>query len=184
MNPLKLRKALILVHLYAASILAPMFILVAITGALYLTGNKGETTSTPISINRDASLDFKSATLKADIQEILDRAKLDHKFEYVKVRGNSAMTRPTSRPYVQFDQTPNGLTAKLQTPNLQYKMMELHKGHGPKLFKKYQILAGISLFFVILGGLIVGLLAKAYRRQTILAVAGGSIVFIVLAFLL
>lgn len=184
MNPLKLRRTLILVHLYLASILAPMFILVAITGALYLTGNKGATTSTPITLPASASLDFKSDSLKQDIEAILVAAGVEHNFEYVRTRGNSGMTRPTSRPYVKFDQTPSGLTASLETPNLQYKMMELHKGHGPQLFKKYQILAGISLFFVILGGLIVGILAKAYRKPTLIATVGGTLVFIVLAFLI
>lgn len=182
MNPLKLRKLLILVHLYMASVLAPMFFLVAITGALYLTGNKGATQSALIALPATASLDFKSPTLDEDIRKILASTDTDIDFEYIRNRGSSATTRPTSRPYVQFNQTDTGLTASLKTPNLQYKMMELHKGHGPTLFKKYQILAGISLFLIILGGLLVGLLAQNYRRPTILALAGGSIVFVILAF--
>lgn len=182
MNPIKLRKFLVLVHLYVASILAPMFILVAITGGNYLLNNKGATESTPISLPAATTLDFKSPTLEADIRAILSKTDSNVKFEYIRSRGNSAMTRPTSRPYVQFDQTPNGLTAALKTPNLQYKLMELHKGHGPTLFKKYQILSAISLFLVVFGGLLVGLLAKNYRRPTLLALIGGSILFVILAF--
>lgn len=182
MNPLKLRKFLILVHLYLASILAPIFILVAITGANYLLNNKGATESTSIALPADATLDFKSLSLEDDIRKILSKTDTNIKFEYIRSRGNSVMTRPTSRPYVQFDQTPKGLKASLKTPNLQYKMMELHKGHGPTLFKKYQILAAISLFIVVFGGIIVGVLAKNYRRPTLLALGGGSILFIILAF--
>ncbi len=54
----------------------------------------------------------------------------------------------------------------LHEPSLQYRMMELHKGHGPEKFKIYQIAAGIALFLVVIGGLVVGLLAKAYRAKT------------------
>ncbi|MEP3655522.1 MAG: hypothetical protein ABJO36_11565 [Litorimonas sp.] len=182
MNPLKLRRFLILVHLYLASILAPIFILVAITGGNYLLNNKGETETTPIILPAGAVLDFKSPSLEEDIRQILSKTDTDIKFEYIRSRGNSAMTRPTSRPYVQFDQTPEGLKASLKIPNLQYKLMELHKGHGPTLFKKYQILAAFSLFLVVFGGLVVGVLAKNYRRPTILALVAGSILFIILAF--
>ena len=182
MNPLKLRRFLILVHLYLASILAPIFILVAITGANYLLNNKGATETTSIVLPAGAALDFKSPTLEGDIRELLAKTDTNIKFEYIRSRGASAMTRPTSRPYVQFDQTSEGLKASLKTPNIQYKMMELHKGHGPTLFKKYQILAAISLFLVVFGGIIVGVLAKNYRRPTLFALAGGSILFIILAF--
>lgn len=182
MNPVKLRRLLILLHLYLASILAPMFILVAITGGNYLLNNKGRTETTPIALPSGTTLNFKSATLEDDIRKILGDTNTDIKFEYIRSRGNSATTRPTSRTFVQFDQTPEGLQANLKTPNLQYKMMELHKGHGPTLFKKYQILSALSLFLVVFGGLIVGLLAKNYRRPTTLALIGGTLLFIVLAF--
>ena len=62
-------------------------------------------------------------------------------------------------------------------------MMELHKGHGPALFKTYQKLVALTLFFVIFGGVMVGLLAKAYRRKTVIALVFGAIVFAVWLYL-
>ena len=63
-------------------------------------------------------------------------------------------------------------------------MMELHKGHGPKLFKSYQKLVALLLLAVVFGGILVGLLAKAYRRHTIIALAGGFISFILIGFVI
>jgi esterase/lipase len=60
-------------------------------------------------------------------------------------------------------------------------MMELHKGHGPKLFKTYQKLVALALIGVVLGGFMVGLLAKAYRRKTIVATVLGLLAFLGLA---
>ncbi len=56
-------------------------------------------------------------------------------------------------------------------------MMELHKGHGPQSFRYFGILMGIALFFVVVGGLIVGLLAPGYRKQTIWTAVAGSALF-------
>lgn len=184
MDILKLRRLLILIHLYLASILAPMFILVAVTGALYLARIEPSVESTDLVLPEIAVLNFRSPTLEDDIRLVLDDAGIDINFEYIRSRGNSAFTRPTSRPYVQFENTADGLTATLQNPSLHYRLMELHKGHGPTLFRYYQILAGISLFLVVLGGLVVGFIAKAYRRPTVLALIGGSALFMILAFLI
>jgi hypothetical protein len=182
MQQIKIRRTLILVHLYLASVFAPMFVVVAITGGNYLLNIEGETSSVPIALPANARLDFESPNFADDVRAILSQTDANIEFEYMRSRGNSAFTRPTTRPFVQFEQTANGLTASLETPNLQYKMLELHKGHGPTLFRNYQIFAAISLFFVVFGGLIVGVIAKPYRRPTLLSLAGGSALFILLAF--
>lgn len=182
MDQLKLRRLLILVHLYLASILAPMFILVAVTGGNYLLGIEGETKSTPIVLPNAAALDFQSPTVANDARAILAQTDSNIEFEYIRSRGSSAFTRPTTRPFVKFEQTSSGLTASLETPDLQYKLLELHKGHGPTLFRQYQIIGAISLFLVVFGGVIVGILAKPYRRPTLISVFGGSGLFMLLAF--
>ena len=63
-------------------------------------------------------------------------------------------------------------------------MMELHKGHGPKIFKSYQKLVALLLLGVVLGGILVGVLAKAYRRQTTIAVVMGVVVFVLAGFVI
>jgi len=141
-----------------APLLAPAFLLVAISGGLYLTGNKGEFKSTPVTLPASASLDFKSPTLEQDVRDLLKTANIDHKFEYVRNRGTVIQLRPTSRTYLEFRQTDTGLTAL------------------------YQKAVALGLIGVVFGGILVGLLAKAYRRQTIIAVVVGSIIFFILAF--
>jgi hypothetical protein len=179
-NP-KLRKTLINLHLLFAAFMAPAFILVAVSGGLYLTGNKGQVSKTDVALPAAAVLDFKSASIEDDVRSLLSEAGIKHKFEYVRNRGSRIELRPTSKTYLEISQTPSGLKAARVKPNFQKSMMELHKGHGPKLFKTYQKLVALALIGVVLGGFMVGLLAKAYRRKTIVATVLGLLAFLGLA---
>ncbi len=183
MNIPKLRNTLVLLHLYFAAFMAPAFLLVALSGGLYLLGNSGKVETTALALPAEASLDFTSPTLEDDVRGLLSAANIDHDFEYIRNRGTLIQLRPTSRTYLSFTQTPDGLTAERHEPDLQYSMLELHKGHGPSLFKTYQKLVALTLFGVIFGGLTVGLLAKAYRRKTVIALTIGTVVFFILALL-
>lgn len=180
-NP-KIRRLFILAHLWLAGLLAPAFLLVAVSGGLYLLGNSGSFETEPVSLPAQASLDFESPTLESDVRTLLNTAGIDQKFEYIRNRGTVIQLRPTSRTHLEFRQTENGLTASRKIPNLQGTLIELHKGHGPSWFKLYQKLVALGLIGVVFGGILVGLLAKAYRRQTSIAVVFGSIIFIFLAF--
>ncbi len=183
MNTLKLRRILIQIHLYLAGLLAPVFILVAITGGWSLFGWNAGTTTSSISLPANTQLDYQSETIKEDVEKILEASGVDLDFEYIRVRGAVALTRPTSRNYVRFAKTSDGLEAVLHEPNLQESLMELHMGHGPRKFRYFQIFAGIALFLVVIGGVAVGVLAKAYRKPTLVSTIIGALAFIVLAFL-
>lgn len=178
----KIRKLLVTLHLIFAGLLTPAFLLVAITGGNYLLGNKGSFDKTPITLSQGASLDFGSQTLEADVRKFLTAQNIDHKFEYVKNRGTTIQLRPTSRKYIEMKQTPDGLTASWVQPSLQAGFMELHKGHGPKLFKTYSKIVALGLILVVLGGFLVGFLALAYRRRTLIATGVGTVIFFVLIF--
>lgn len=180
----KIRKILVLVHLYVAAFLAPAFILVALSGGLYLLGNKGEFTSQPIPLPAATTLDFTSPTLEAEVRALFLAHDIDEKFEYIKNRGTKIQTRPTSRSHIEFSQAPEGLIAVRKTPNLQASLMELHKGHGPQLFKTYQKLVALGLMVVVLGGLVVGILAPVYRRKTLIACGIGLLGFVLLGFVI
>jgi len=178
----KTRRLFVLAHLWFAGFLAPAFLLVAVSGGLYLMGNSGNFESEPVSLPSGAALNFESPTLEADVRALLDTSDIDQPFEYIRNRGTVIQLRPTSRTHLEFRQTPDGLTATRKVPDLQGRLMELHKGHGPTLFKLYQKLVAIGLILVVFGGLLVGFLAPAYRRQTSIALAFGTIIFIFLAF--
>lgn len=181
MDKQKLRRLIVLMHLCGAAFMAPAFILVSISGGLYLIGNKGAVESETLSLAPDAELYFKSGVIETQVRNLLTRSDIDYKFEYIKNRGNSIELRPTSRTYITLAQTPGGLTATRHTPNFQKSMIELHKGHGPTAFKTYQKLVALALFFVILGGLMAGLLSKVYRKKTLTFLAIGSAAFAYLA---
>ncbi len=176
-----MRKTLINLHLLFAGFMAPAFLLFAISGGLYLVGVKGGTETTAVSLPAGATLDFESDTLEADVRALLQSADIRHRFEYIRNRGTRIELRPTSRTYLEFKQTPEGLTATRHDPDLQKSMIELHMGHGPSLFKTYQKVVAITLIGVVFGGVLVGLLARAYRRKTIIALVVGTVLFGLLA---
>lgn len=183
MSP-KFRKYLVLAHLWLAGLMAPAFALHAISGGLYLMDIKGDAATERVSLPAGAELDFKSETLEVDVRTLLKSANLKHDFEYIRNRGSLIQLRPTSKTYLEFKQSPQGLSATRVKPNTIRSMMELHKGHGPKLFKSYQKLVALLLLGVVFGGILVGLLAKAYRRQTVIAVVIGMFVFILIGFVI
>ena len=175
-----MRRTLIYLHLVFAGFMAPAFILLAISGGGYLFGFKGATQDSPVPLPAGASLDFAAPGLEGDVRELLREADVDHDFEYIRNRGTRIELRPTSRTYLSLAQTPDGLRATRHVPNLQKSMIELHKGHGPRVFKLYQKIVAFTLIGVVLGGVVVGLLAKAWRRPTLVAMAVGTLVFVVL----
>jgi len=108
MNSVKLRQLTILLHLSIAAFLAPAFLLVAVSGGLYLIGQKGAQTSTTLTLPAGSVLDFKSPTLEGEVRDLLARANIDEEFEYIKNRGTLIQTRPTSQAYVEFKQGSDG----------------------------------------------------------------------------
>jgi len=176
-NP-KLRKLLITLHLWGAGFMAPAFALVAITGGLHMVGGGESVATSPISLPAGTQVDLQSKTAEDDVRAILKAANVDMKFEYLKIRGTSFETRPTSRTHVKFKPSPDGLVATLNKPNFQKAMMEIHKGHGPKILRTYHKLVALVLFGVLFGGIMIGLLSNAYRRKTLAALGLGTLIYV------
>ena len=182
-NP-KLRKLLINLHLLGAGFMAPAFVLVAITGGLHMVGGGESVATSPITLPAGTQVNLKSKTALDDVRAILKTADVDVKVEYLKIRGTSFETRPTSRTHVKFKPSPSGLKATLNKPNFQKAMMEIHKGHGPKILRTYHKIVAVGLFLVIFGGVLIGLLSKAYRGKTLTALGLGTLIYVLaLAFL-
>ena len=179
-----MRRYLMLLHLYIAAFVAPVFIFIAISGGLYLFGIKGDVTKTPLELPAHATLDFSSSNLKDDVSALLAAQGVQHRFEYLKMGENSIVTRPTSRISYEFKLEGGELVANRVKPNLQKTLIELHKGHGPTLFKTYQKLVALSLILVVLSGLWMGLTSRALLKKTAITSGAGLLVFILLAFLI
>ena len=171
-------------HLCISAFFTPVLLIITISGGLYLIGIKGTSASTAVSLPANARLDLKSGSLKEDVDKLLRGAGIEHDFEYLKRSGSTLTTRPTSRTYYVLEVTEKGVQAARLVPDLQKRLIELHKGHGPLAFKQLQRVTALGLLFAIVSGLWLGLSSVDLRRQTAVATGAGLMVGLWLAFLL
>ncbi|MBT7333678.1 MAG: hypothetical protein HN856_04805 [Gammaproteobacteria bacterium] len=169
------RKTLIQLHLIAAAFFTPVLLLIACSGGLYLLGYKGNVHSTPVSIPQGISIDINSTDLDATVRKLLQRLNQPSDFEYVKQKGATLFTRPTSKTHYEIRTAEASLQVLINRPNLQKTLIELHKGHGPLSFKTFQKFTAIALLFILLTGTWLGLSAAGLRRNTSLGLAAGAI---------
>jgi hypothetical protein len=175
------RKLLITIHMYLAAFFAPAVLLVAISGGLYLAGVKGNVEQEIIYSSSETTIDNESPTLQADVAALLATAGVEsYSFEYIKVKGATLYTRPTSSDHYLIKSNAGGVEVIYASPNLQSRMIELHKGHGPTTFKTFQKAFAIGLIFIILSGLWLGVSAARLRRTTLLTAATGAVIFALL----
>jgi hypothetical protein len=78
---------------------------------------------------------------------------------------------------------PDGLVVSYNEPSIQSKLIELHKGHGPGIFKTFQKVIAVGLLFVVLSGFWLGVSALGLRRTTLIATGSGAVLFGLLALL-
>ena len=174
------RKLLINIHLYLAAFFAPMVLLMAISGGLYLVGVKGEQ-RVESSVLLPGSLNPESAQLESDVRLLLDQAGLAADFERLKVRGREVTTRPSNRLNYRLKPSKGGVQIDVLQPSLQASLIELHKGHGPQWFRLGQQVFALALVLIMLSGLWLGLAAKGLRTRTLQLSVAGLAVFILLA---
>ncbi len=176
------RSLLINIHLYLAALFAPIVLMLAFSGGLYLLGVKGNVEQTAIQIPPDATLDLDSSRLEDDVQALLSNAGINHEFEYVKRKGSELYTRPTSREHYQIYHSTEGLVLTRNTPDIQAGLIELHKGHGPLAFKTLQKFTAAGLIIVLLSGVWLGLASDRLRKPTLISSGIGLALFVLLGF--
>ena len=176
------RNFLTTLHLCAASFLAPVFVLMAISGGLYLLGIKGKVTEIPVPLASDASLDLPAPDLEAAVRQFLSESGVEHRFEYLKRDDDKLITRPTSRVHYVVHVGRDGVRLSRNEPDLQMRLIELHKGHGPTAFKTLQKVMAAGLLVVVSTGFWLGLSAAGLRTRMAAISATGLLLFLVLAF--
>jgi hypothetical protein len=176
------RKLLINIHLYLAAFLAPVIIITAVSGGLYLLGYKGNVEET--SIYKGPSLEFNASAkdMKVEIVNLLKMHNVDAEFEYVKGGRNVFFTRPTSKENYVILLKQDQVEIIKQTPDLIKTIVELHKGHGPLAFKTFQKLLAVGLIFIIISGLWMGLSSPKLRNKSLISSLLGGFIFLILAF--
>jgi hypothetical protein len=171
------RKLLVNIHLYLAAFFAPLVIVTAISGGGYLLGYKGSvTTETVASFPADV-MNREAKDLKTEVSNVLKKADIDFDFEYIKDKGDELHTRPTSRKHYVIKLQSEQITVIHQIPNLQKRIVELHKGHGPTLFKNFQKVFALALIFIIVSGLLLGLKSPTLKNNILITTGIGCLVF-------
>ncbi|MEK9712227.1 MAG: PepSY domain-containing protein [Thalassolituus sp.] len=177
------RKTLVTLHLYLAAFFAPVMLILAISGGLYLLDIKGE-------MVKGETVLIEGATISAEgdkaeqVKAVLALAGLDNDFEYIKERGPMMQTRPTSRDHYEIKPTSAGVEITPVSPSLVAALMELHKGHGPGLFRILEQITALGLILVLISGLIIGLKSPMLKKPTVALSAGGILVFVIFAAIL
>lgn len=169
------RSTLIDIHLILSSFFLPFLLLMPLTGFLYLAGQKGEVKKELVySINEKLPTENKEEWLN----EQFKRFDSEYKYEYIKSNGTTHIMRPTSKNFYTILETETGIEVYKSEPTLLSKMIELHKGHGPNLFRAMEALFGLFLMLIVISGMWLALTVKAYRKKTFISLALGVLVFI------
>lgn len=176
------RKTLFDIHFYFSSFFTPFLILMAVTGTSYLFGYKGSTVSTEIKTG--ISLASDKEAMKKQISDLIKRVDANYRFEALKDRGPSIQTRPSTRDFYNFKKRSDGLfTLYKVRPDILSRLIEVHKGHGPKLLKNLQKLLGVALFFIVITGFLMSLKIKARLKHFLGTISLGTMVLVALFFL-
>ena len=170
-------------HLLAAAFFTPLILLMAISGGLYLVGVKGELHQSAIALPENASIDLKSPSLEDDVRKILTAVDSNYMFEYLKIKGSTIYTRPTSKPHYELKVSSSETTLTRNEPSLQKSLVELHKGHGPTAYKTLQKAMAAGLVFILLSGMWLGLSSRLLRVKTLTMVILGGLATAALALL-
>ena len=183
-SPFARRSFWISLHLCVAAFLAPVVLLMAVSGGIYLLGIKGKVTEIPVDLAPGATLDLAAADLEATVRQLLADAGIEHRFEYLKQEDGTLTTRPTSRVYYILHVDQDGVRATRNVPDVQKRLIELHKGHGPTAFKTLQKVMAVGLLVIVSTGFWLGLSAAGLRVRMAVTSAVGFLIFILLAFVL
>lgn len=175
------RKLLVSIHLYLAAFFAPFIIVMALSGGLYLLGVKGSVTESEVTTLAGEQLALAKGSEKARVDVLLQQAGIDIDYAYVKTIPQGAITRPTNGTYYQLKQTAEGVAVSRMEPDLIAGLMELHKGHGPQLFRWFEVLFALGLLFIMLSGLWLGLQSPMLKNKTLALSGTGLLVYLLLA---
>ena len=196
------RSSWITFHLCVASFFAPVLLLMAISGGLYLVGVEGSVKETPVTVPAGATLDLDSHHLEDEVRELLMDAGIDHRFESIggaahdhsagghghnggTVKEGEAVTLttyPTSRVYYVLQVGADGVQVTRHEPDFQERLIRLHTGNGPSAFTYLQRFMAVGLVLMVLSGFSIGLAAVRLRTLALSLGGLGLLLFVVLAF--
>lgn len=173
MKSMQTRKIVINIHMVLASFFLPLLLMMPFTGGMYLLGFKGEQKTTEsFRVLRDIPVEEEERM--QFFREQFDAHQLDFDFEYIASSGSNFTFRPSSRVHYVASKVGSETIVSKVEPNLLKRMIELHKGHGPKLMKRFQMIFGLALILVTFSGLWLAVTIPAYRKITFISFGLGA----------
>ena len=172
------RSTLISIHLILAALFLPLMLILPLSGSAYIFGWHGSATTEELVVLNEA-MPEDEAEREAFFREVFAEHAPGYDFAYMRGRGNSVMFRPTTRTYYTAETRDDGTTlVERVRPSLLKRLIELHKGHGPRLMRWFEGAFGVALIFTALSGLWLAWTVKKYRKQTIIAFVIGSVAMV------
>ncbi|MBL7543287.1 MAG: PepSY domain-containing protein [Bdellovibrionaceae bacterium] len=176
------RKLWINIHLVFAAIFMPLMLMMPITGSLYLLGYQGDQTKTEVfRIHETAPNDEMER--EEFFRKHLAAQGIDPTFEYIRSTKTEFIMRPTTRVYyvanIESDKT---LIISRVEPTMLKRLIELHKGHGPRAMRWFEAAFGLALIITTLSGLWLAWTVKPYRMITLSAFGAGLLIMLVCLF--
>lgn len=142
----------------------------AVTGTCYLLGFKGSTQEEIVS-----SIAVGDETITSDyVAAYVKKMAPDYSFEYIKQSPGVFYTRPTTRTYYKIKKKGQGSYVVYKVkPSFLASIIEVHKGHGPKLVKLLEKILGFILMLILISGVWLALQLARDRKITLILMGSG-----------
>lgn len=172
------RKLLIQGHITLAAFFLAFFLFIPLSGTMYLLGIKGGVEKTeaftalePFQNNREFFINQ------------FEKQGIDFNFESIKSNGNIYTLRPSTKKHYQVEVREDVHGSPIATfyslqPDFINILIEAHKGHGPKIFKKLQTVFGFGFLLTVFGGILLALTVPGYRKVFLFSGAAGVLVLL------
>lgn len=156
--------------------LLPFLLMMPLAGTLYLLGQSGDEVREKV-FEVQGDIPEEKSEKEAFFRQVFKDAGIDYDFQYIRETPTQLIFRPTSRTYMVAKLTPSGAEIFKSSPNLVKIMVELHKGHGPILFRYFEMIFGVGLILMALSGVWLALLVPAYRNKMLFSFGAGAVLF-------
>jgi len=176
------RSQLVTLHLYVAAFLVPFLFLMSLSGVLELFDIKGDTQKTLIYSTDKGAINYNSRNINQDVKAILLKAGIDADFSRVKIKKSRLNTIPNYSTHYVLKLTETHLNVYEYKPSALTKLMSLHKGGGPKLYRLYQKYSVFGLFFVLITGIWLGISSPKLRGKTSMVLILGVVFYFVISY--
>ena len=177
------RALLTKLHLAFAAFMFPAVVMFLLTGALYTWGNKGEWREDVSTVALEAPLaSLDEAALKGVALAALEAQGLGEPSGKLSIEtgpeASLSWNGARSEVAIAAAQAPASAEVTVREASLHRWLVQLHKAKGSTVFKVYSTLLAISLFLLVVSGLVMGLQVRALRGLTWAASAAGLGAFV------